>query len=134
MKKQFERVYFIDDDPIFTFISKILISEENFCEEIQVFENGKEAIDEIIKTDILNEKLPNIIFLDITMPIMNGWEFLETFNTKEIKNKETTKIIVMSSSINPKEISMIRSHPIVFGHIIKPLTPADLNKILSTLD
>ena len=132
MLKSFESVYFIDDDPIYVFISKKIIVEQNFCKNFKVFENGKSAIEAIVDSETTKQKLPNIIFLDLTMPIMNGWEFLESFQASPIENKETIKIIVMSSSINPLEIDMIKSYPIVSDYIVKPITPADLAKILET--
>ena len=132
MPKSFENVYFIDDDPIYVFISKKLIVEENFCKNIRVFENGKNAIEAIVDNGTAKQQLPNIIFLDLTMPIMNGWEFLESFQASPIENKETIKIIVMSSSINPLEIDMIKSYAIVSEYIVKPITPADLAKIIKT--
>tara|TARA_R110000868_G_scaffold265371_1_gene524191 strand:+ start:74 stop:481 length:408 start_codon:yes stop_codon:yes gene_type:complete len=132
MPKSFENVYFIDDDPIYVFISKKLIVEENFCKNIRVFENGKNAIEAIVDNGTAKQQLPNIIFLDLTMPVMNGWEFLESFQASPIENKETIKIIVMSSSINPLEIDMIKSYPIVSEYIVKPITPADLAKIIKT--
>tara|TARA_R110002051_G_scaffold111608_2_gene184211 strand:- start:13581 stop:13988 length:408 start_codon:yes stop_codon:yes gene_type:complete len=132
MPKSFENVYFIDDDPIYVFISKKLIVEENFCKNIRVFENGKNAIEAIVDNGTAKQQLPNIIFLDLTMPVMNGWEFLESFQASPIENKETIKIIVMSSSINPLEIDMIKSYAIVSEYIVKPITPADLAKIIKT--
>jgi CheY-like chemotaxis protein len=62
---------------------------------------------------------------------MNGWEFLDSFKTAPIQNKEKIKIMVMSSSINPTEIDIIKSYSIVEDYIVKPLTPADLQKLLA---
>lgn len=130
MPKNFENAYFIDDDSIFIFVSKKLIEEENFCDNLNVFENGKNAIEALVDSGNQNQKLPDIIFLDLSMPIMSGWEFLDSFQAAPIMGKENIKIIVMSSSINPLEMNMIKSYPIVYDYIVKPLTPADLNKIL----
>lgn len=130
MKSHINTVYFIEDDPIFVFVSRKLILEEKFCKTLKVFENGKLAIEDLM--DIANGEgqLPSIIFLDLTMPVMNGWEFLASYQAAPITSKNKIKIIVMSSSINPLEIDLIKSYPIVEDYIVKPLTPADLNKII----
>lgn len=131
MNYNFKKVYFIDDDPIFVFISRKLILEQKFCEDLKVFENGKLAIEDLLDIENKGEQLPEIIFLDLTMPVMNGWEFLASYQAAPITSKNKIKIIVMSSSINPLEIDLIKSYPIVEDYIVKPLTPADLNKIIN---
>lgn len=130
MPRIFDKVFFIDDDPIFTFISKKLIAEKKFCKKIVEFENGKSAIEEIMELETTNQPLPEIIFLDLSMPVMNGWEFLDSFQAAPITDKNKMKIIVMSSSINALEMDMIKSYPVVTDYVVKPITPADLSKIL----
>jgi CheY-like chemotaxis protein len=130
MAKVFEKIYLIDDDPIYLFVVKKLIAEQKFSQVVATFENGKLAMDSLLN-DTLNESKPNLIFLDLSMPIMNGWEFLDSFKTAPIQNKEKIKIMVMSSSINPAEIDIIKSYSIVEDYIVKPLTPADLQKLLA---
>ena len=93
----------------------------------------KEAIEALLECDEKDNLLPTVIFLDISMPVMNGWEFLDSFQAAPINNKEKIKIVVMSSSINPLEIGMIKNYPIVHDYIVKPITPADLNKIKDCL-
>jgi len=127
MKKN-NSVCIIDDDSIYVYIVKRLMDECNFCDSIIEFENGKEGIEGIINLNA-TKKLPNIIFLDLSMPIMSGWEFLDSFAEAAISNKEDIKIIVMSSSINPNEIEMIKAYPMVTDYIVKPITPSDLEKI-----
>ena len=126
--KKINSVCIIDDDSIFVYIVKRLMDERNFCDSIIEFENGKEGIEGVLELNTKN-KLPNIIFLDLSMPIMSGWEFLDAFAEAKISNKETIKIIVMSSSINPNEIEMIKAYPMVTDYIVKPITPSDLEKI-----
>jgi len=131
MGKTFENIYMIDDDPIYLFLAKKLFIEQKFSQNIKTFENGKVAIESLLDSQNLKENLPNIIFLDLSMPVMNGWEFLDSFNAAPIPNKENITIIVISSSINPMEIDMIKSYPVVQDYIVKPLTPADLQKLLA---
>ncbi|RKR15018.1 response regulator receiver domain-containing protein [Maribacter vaceletii] len=128
--KKINSVCIIDDDSIYVYIVKRLMDECNFCNSIIEFENGKEGIEGIINLNA-TKNLPNIIFLDLSMPIMSGWEFLDSFAKATISNKEDIKIIVMSSSINPNEIEMIKAYPMVTDYIVKPITPSDLEKIAS---
>ncbi len=132
MAKVFEKIYLIDDDPIYLFVVKKLITEQKFSQVVTTFENGKLAMDSLLELEALSESKPNLIFLDLSMPVMNGWEFLDSFKTAPIQNKEKIKIMVMSSSINPTEIDMIKSYSIVEDYIVKPLTPADLQKLLAS--
>ncbi|MDP5231187.1 MAG: response regulator [Cellulophaga sp.] len=131
MAKIFNKVYLVDDDSIYLFLVKKLLVEQKFSHSIETFENGKLAIERLIDAEQLNESLPDIIFLDLSMPVMNGWEFLDSFKAAPIENKEKIKIIVMSSSINAMEINMIKSYETVQDYIVKPLTPADLQKLLA---
>ncbi len=78
MPKTFH-TYIIDDDPVFIFGLKFLLNMENFAQQIKTFANGEEAIAELQK----NKKLPEIIFLDLNMPVMDGWEFLDWFVLQE---------------------------------------------------
>jgi len=66
------------------------------------------------------------------MPVINGWKFLDSFKTAAIQNKEKIKIMVMSSSINHAEIYIIKSYSIVEDYIVKPLSPANLQKLLAS--
>ena len=130
--KIINKIYLIDDDPVYIFIAKKLLTEQNFSQVIKTFENGKQAIENLLATEKVNGEFPDVIFLDLSMPVMNGWDFLDNFHKSPIKNKEKIKIIVMSSSINPTEINMIKSYDIVEDYIVKPLTPADLQKLLAS--
>lgn len=129
MAIQFDKTFLIDDDPIYLFVAKKLLKEQNFSSNLQTFENGKLAIDYLLGLESSKESIPNVIFLDLSMPVMNGWEFLDHFKAAAIPHKENIKIIVMSSSINAMEIDLIKSYDIVQDYIVKPLTPADLEKI-----
>ncbi|UJH68096.1 two-component system response regulator [Allomuricauda sp. SCSIO 65647] len=97
--KKIDSIYIVDDDPITVFgISKMLgIVVE--CNDITTFNNGKEALDDFIKRWDSNKKLPDVIFLDINMPIMDGWGFLDEFLKLEVSKK--IRINIITSSIDP---------------------------------
>lgn len=109
----------IDDDPLYNFGIKKLFEFTTFSEDSLFFKNGQEAIDAL--SAISNEEgYPNVILLDINMPIMNGWQFLEEYEKRNL-NKDI-KIFVVSSSINQEEIDKANAYEFVDGYIFKPLT------------
>lgn len=91
----------IDDDPITVFGIKRMLSALNVSEEISSYVNGKEAIDDFRNILNRNEEIPEVIFLDINMPIMDGWQFLEEFIAIPIKHK--IRINILTSSIDPAD-------------------------------
>lgn len=126
-----ESICIIDDDPITIFgICKMLESMIH-CTNIDTFRNGKLAIEEIKDRIAAAKPVPKIIFLDINMPIMDGWQFLSEFNALPIT--ESIKINIVTSSIDTadrdqwKKIAQTTHHVITFNN--KPLRREDLFKI-----
>ncbi len=117
----------IDDDPITLMLIKKNVQKVNFSKEIVTAENGEEALDffnslsDLQSHDKAN-KQPQLIFLDLNMPIMGGWEFLDCFNNEEYSNFNHTKIVVLSSTIDPNDIEKSKSYPMVIDFFPKPIT------------
>ena len=115
-------VLLVDDDEINNFISIKLIKKALLNTEIMACLNGKFAIDQLV--DIQRNdpaKLPDYILLDINMPIMNGWEFLDEYKRLNIDPLSKTKIFIISSSVFSNDINKARSYPLVKDFISKPL-------------
>ena len=115
-------VLLVDDDEINNFISIKLIKKALLNTEIMACLNGKFAIDQLVelqRQDI--NKLPDYILLDINMPIMNGWEFLDEYKRLNIDPLGKTKIYIISSSVFSNDINKARSYPLVKDFISKPL-------------
>ncbi|WP_209331661.1 response regulator [Lunatimonas salinarum] len=109
----------IDDDPLYNFGIKKLFEFTQFSENCLFYKNGQEAIDAL--TDIsLSENFPDVLLVDINMPIMNGWKFLEEYEKRNLKRD--VRIYVVSSSINQEEIDRANGYEFVNGYIFKPLT------------
>ena len=123
MPKTFH-TYIIDDDPVFIFGLKFLLNIENFAQQIKTFPNGEEAIAELQKT----KKLPEIIFLDLNMPVMDGWEFLDWFVLQE--KLAPIAIYVTSSSIDPRDLDRVKKYGAkIRGYLYKPLHKEQIDNI-----
>ncbi len=122
-------VFIIDDDPVYLYMLERIIRECDFSQYIHAFSNAKLALETLHSGPIGNHELPDVIFVDLSMPVMNGWEFLEKLDRLGILKKKKIKIVLISSSINPREIELIKGYPIVSKYIVKPITPSDLAAI-----
>ena len=127
--KKLVKTSIVDDDRIYIFGLTKLIEMNSFCEELQVFKNGKEAIDSFINDIEEGIQLPEVILLDINMPVMDGWEFLEEYAKVKHKIKNKVKIYMVSSSVNLSDLDKAKSYEDVVDYVIKPIKSADLQKI-----
>lgn len=114
----------VDDDPIALMLSKMVINKSMFSNEIITAKNGKEALNyfKIFKQTSSNKKQPQLIFLDLNMPIMGGWEFLDSFSTDEYADYNTTKVIILSSTIDPEDLEKSKTYPMVLDFLPKPIS------------
>ncbi|UZO82139.1 response regulator [Aquimarina sp. ERC-38] len=134
MSQQFEHICIIDDDSIYTNLVSKIIKLNKIANHILIFRNGKEALDYLvdsIETKADTIVIPQVILLDLNMPIMDGWEFLDEF--EKIKNRLSKKVsvYVVSSSINKLDIDRAKANHIVQDYLSKPLQSTDFRKILN---
>ncbi len=121
----------VDDDTIHNFITEHFLKDNYPPVQVVSFINPEEALSHLSETATNRElRFPDVIFLDINMPLMNGWEFLEEYLNKNLQHISSTKIYILSSSLDPNDISKAQRYPIVSGFISKPLTPEKVNDIL----
>ena len=109
-KKQ--RILLVDDDPIFLTLAELAIKKEQSDASIYKASNGEEAI------NFLDSEKVDLIYLDLNMPVMNGWEFLEAMEAKESNG---LKIFVLTSSIDPSDRRKAEENPLVSSMLEKPL-------------
>ncbi|MEQ8685664.1 MAG: response regulator [Imperialibacter sp.] len=123
------RIILVDDDEISNFLSISLIRKIDPEIEIIPFRNGKEALD-YLKNEGLSKRKSNLILLDIRMPVMNGFEFLEEIRNSNLKTKDSMRVVMLSSSDNPRDLEKAKSFE-VLGYINKPLKEESISTYLS---
>jgi two-component system, chemotaxis family, chemotaxis protein CheY len=129
LMKRVSIVSVIDDDDLFQFIMKKLLIASKVVDLILPFPNGKEAFDYFQENKRFPESLPDIVFLDIKMPIMNGWQFLERFS-KESYSKKQIQIYICTTSVNSKDEEISRQFSLLSGYFIKPITRDQIEGVL----
>jgi len=120
-------IYIIDDDTIYVYTLKYLITSK--CPECNVltFKNGKEAYDKLSNLNI-NTEIPNYIFVDINMPIMNGWEFLD--NSKLLQLNNDIKYFILSGSVDNEDVIKASTYSQVKKYLSKPVSPEVVLEVL----
>ena len=121
-----KRILLVDDDNINNFINQRLIKKLNITEEVSVAVNGEDAINTIKNA---GDYLPDLILLDINMPVMDGFEFLEAYKKLPIANKDNAVIVMLTTSTNQNDMARSKSIPIR-GFLNKPLTEEKIKKIM----
>lgn len=126
-------VCIIDDDPIIIYGSKRIMKELDFSADILVFSNGKEAIDGFTIMTQEGKKIPELIFLDLNMPVMNGWDFLENFMKMPHDVIDQVAVYIISSSIDPMDLERVKTYSVVNDYILKPIKSRDVQTVLDNL-
>ena len=120
----------IDDDEIFQFTTSRIIKLTNLPYTVTQFFNGEQAITYLGQHAELADKLPDIILLDINMPVIDGWMFLDEFKTLAGKLKKNITLYMVSSSIAPEDISRAKTNPLVKDYLVKPVSIETLQDVL----
>lgn len=111
----------VDDDPTNNIICKFAIMRAFPTAEVELFTEPQKALDEIKQKDPAKRKR-TILFLDINMPLITGWDFLEIFKDMDAGIIEQYTIFILSSSIDERDKERANSNPLVAGFLSKPLT------------
>ena len=126
-------VMLIDDNEIDNLINQKMIEASNITQHIYTHTGARSAIEflkNIEKLDELAKKvLPDVIFLDIDMPLMDGFQFLEEFEKLSAEAKDKCRIVMLTSSINPQDVNKSKKYIYVKKYINKPLSQQNLEKL-----
>ncbi len=127
-----KKLLLVEDDPITQMLERIILSNVGFCQETMSLDNGIAAVDWLetfLNQSNQNLNLPELIFLDLNMPMMDGWEFLKLFEEKYAPLFPNTKVIILSSTVNPLDWEKSKEHQIVIGFEKKPLSSETLDRL-----
>jgi CheY-like chemotaxis protein len=133
-QKKYNAVMLIDDNEIDNLINQKMIEASAIAEHIFTHTGAKSAIEFLKNIDKMSAAgggvfLPEIIFLDIDMPLMDGFQFLEEFEKLSDNIKNNCKVIMLTSSMNPQDLSKAKKNNYVKKYINKPLTQETLESI-----
>lgn len=125
----------IDDDKLYVTLIDRIIKKNNLAKELIVFENGQQALAYFQQSLHSNsDLLPEVILLDLNMPVMDGWEFLNAIEPyyKDLSSK-SVRLNVVSSTINPSEVAKAKSHAIVSDFLTKPISKEAMTRAFTPL-
>ncbi|MBD2858360.1 response regulator [Spongiibacter sp. KMU-158] len=130
MTKPLKTALLIDDCEATNFLHQMVLESSGFVEQIVTKYNGKEAID-YLKTAVDGEyPRPELVFLDINMPVMNGWEFLDQYDLLEDNQKAGVVVVMLTTSFNPADEKHAREIRQISNFQNKPLTEEKLRKVI----
>lgn len=125
--KKLNNIMLIDDNIHSNYFNEIKLEQNNACDKITIFMNGKEALDYLVtnkETDV------DLILLDINMPVMNGWQFLSNIERVWREIEKSIPIFILSSSVNTYDKQKSAEYKSVKGFINKPLNDNDLKEMI----
>ena len=133
MKQKLNCVLVIDDDEPTNFFTRMILEESGCTDHIKVMQSGQEALDYLAKSeqagcDASRYPSPDLIFLDINMPAMDGWEFLVEYRNLNIADKII--VVMLTTSLFPEDKLKAEGMPEISGFENKPLTAEKLHKVL----
>lgn len=120
-------VYVVENDRISSVISELIVKKNLHSSHVQTYVNGQQAFNQLQAALSNNETLPDLILLDLDMPLMDGWEFLDA--CAELPLPQPPSIFVLTSSINPSDADNALKYAAVKGFFTKPLNEAGIHRM-----
>ncbi|MEL7340167.1 MAG: response regulator [Bacteroidota bacterium] len=134
MKQALNLILLVDDDEDDNIYHQYIIKKSGFTKRVQAVYHGREALDYLQKRGKYSSEgaaeKPDLIFLDINMPVMNGWEFLEAYNQLDPSLQATSIIVMLTTSINPDDRDKAKQYSGVAQFLNKPLQQEDLERLI----
>ena len=127
MSIQLDCILLIDDDEPTNFLNRLTLEQSGCVRQIRIAQSGQEALDFLMDAQLR----PDLIFLDINMPAMDGWEFIERYRGLPPARKADIILIMLTTSLNPDDERRTRAIPEVAGFEHKPLSQAQLDNLLN---
>src|SRR5436189_6469508 len=130
MDRKFNCALLIDDDGTTNFINYRIVRKLKITDQIQTEVNGEKALNFLqFYAENHDNRAPELIIVDLKMPVLNGFEFLEYLNIKQFSNKENIKVIVLTTSMYAEDLKQLKKFNVEY--LTKPLTEGKLNSIFN---
>ena len=130
--EKLQKILVIDDDPMTNYLQKKLLEKFGVSDVVEIAHDGEEAL-QSIKQNIESgneDRIPQLIFVDLDMPLMDGFQFLEAYQTLNFKNKDSVVVSVLTSSFSRSDINHVKEFPVVKDYLVKPLTQEKIAEIM----
>lgn len=131
LMKKIKSVCLIEDDPIVVLILKKYLEKSGKVDQFISYQNGKKAYDNLKDNFEKDVPMPELIFLDINMPVWDGWDFLREF--RKLSLQEKIIIYILTSSSSPEDLSSAKMYGLQDRYILKPMSFDKLNEILNSI-
>ena len=133
MAKTIETVCIVDDDDIYQFVASMEIKKTKMVDKIIFFADGEQAINYLKQEQKNIVNIPDIIFLDVNMPVMDGWQFLAEYGILKSKLPKSVIIYLVSSSVDERDLTRAKTINEISGYLIKPVARERLLEVLNTV-
>ncbi|MCG2418831.1 response regulator [Aequorivita sp. F47161] len=128
-----QNICIIDDDSIYQYAVTATIKAYKLADQVLVFSDGEEALDFIRDNIDSSENLPDVILLDLNMPVMDGFQFMDEYKLIKPKVGKKISVYMVSSSVDPQDVEKAKQISEISDYIIKPIKPKELASILSAI-
>ena len=125
------KTYIIDDELVSNYLTNHFLVEAGFSNDISTFLSAEEALTSLLENG--TEDMPQVIFLDLNMPGMNGWEFLDELISSKKALSGRLLIYILTSSLDTSDMAKAKEYELVGGFIHKPISKADIQQIMAHL-
>jgi len=132
--KKFTSILLVDDDEATNYLHELYIKEWGFAENIYTALNGQEALDFLRNSEAFQKDRPSLILLDVNMPIMNGFEFMEAYEKIEEEFKATQLVVMLTSSLHATDQTKAAGLNTLDSFINKPLSREQMEKIVNQME
>ena len=127
--KRFNKVMVVDDNEVDLYVSRRVIEKYSFAEEVILMDSAREALEYLKSHERQPDALPGLIFLDINMPEMNGFEFLDAYIQLADNIKSNCIIMMLTTSVHPEDKARVDGNPYVRNYLNKPLNKEKLSTL-----
>ncbi len=129
MKEYMDEIWLVDDDAIFRTCAKIILKEEGFAGRLRDFQDARNTLTYLSQAMGGHIEAPDIILLDINMPQMTAWQFLDQYKDLPEAFRKEIRVFILTSSIDPRDMQRSLNFKEVKGYLPKPLTEKEISQI-----